>query len=59
MMESRGKEDRYKLWRMEPGMRVNGMMRLTREMAEDIKSGQMVHSMKDIGKMIKPMGEED
>ena len=40
-------------------MKVNGMKPLTREMAKDSKSGLMVLSMKDTGRMIKPTEEAD
>ena len=42
-----------------PNMRVNGTPLPKRGMVVDIKSGVMAPSMKDIGKMIKPMEEVD
>jgi hypothetical protein len=40
-------------------MKENGMKILTREMAKDIKYGLMDPYMRDIGKTIKQMEEED
>lgn len=40
-------------------MRENGMRALIKEMEGDTKFGQMGHCMRDTGKMIKPMEEED
>lgn len=40
-------------------MRANGMKVLIREMEEGIRYGLMGRCMKDIGKMIRLMEEED
>lgn len=40
-------------------MKENGMKLLIKEMEEDIKFGVMDHYMKDTGKTIKLMEEED
>lgn len=40
-------------------MKVNGMKKRIKEMAEGTKFGQMVLFMRDTGKMIKQTVEED
>ena len=40
-------------------MKENGTNKQKREMEKDIRPGLMVHSMKDIGKMIRLMVEAD
>ena len=44
---------------MAPNTKVNGTLRLMREMAKVSNSGLMVQSMRDTGKTIKPTEEED
>ena len=44
---------------MELDTKENGMKQPIKEMAEDTKSGLMVHFMKVIGKMTKLMAEVD
>ena len=56
---SRKSLDQCSSYQMEPNMKVNGTLLPRKDMAVDIKSGVMAPSMKDIGKMIKPMEEED
>lgn len=58
-MESRGDIELSLLSRMELDMKVSGMNPQTREMVRVTKSGLMGHSMKDTGRMTKPMAEED
>jgi len=40
-------------------LKGNGMYRLMRDMAKDIRHGLMVVSMRGIGRMIRLMEEED
>ena len=53
----RRNKDQCNSFQMEPNMKVNGTQLLKIDMEEDIRSGVMAPSMKDIGKMIKLMDE--
>jgi hypothetical protein len=59
MMGSEERKEKYRHLRMVLGIKENGMMTLIKGMEEVIRFGLTVHSMRDTGRMIRLMAEED